>query len=202
MYKEKEKTVKVCNWSTSSVSLNNILKKVFLGIRSVCIYIKEKLMYGVNIQITPVNSIRGKFKVELQRRSKLQIGEFLMTAGPCYIKCTEGAKCIIGNNVFLNHNSSITCAKEINIGDNCNIANNAVIVDHDHKLGEYGVEEGLESNTVYIGKNVWIGANVVVLKGVKIGDGAVIAAGAVVNHDIPSYQVWGGIPAHYIRDLK
>ena len=74
-------------------------------------------MYGVNIQITPVNSIRGKFKVELQRRSKLQIGEFLMTAGPCYIKCTEGAKCIIGNNVFLNHNSSITCAKEINIGD-------------------------------------------------------------------------------------
>ena len=130
----KEKTVKVCNWSTSSVSLNNILKKVFLGIRSVCIYIKEKLMYGVNIQITPVNSIRGKFKVELQRRSKLQIGEFLMTAGPCYIKCTEGAKCIIGNNVFLNHNSSITCAKEINIGDNCNIANNAVIVDHDHKL--------------------------------------------------------------------
>lgn len=51
-------------------------------------------------------------------------------------------------------------------------------------------------------KNVWIGANVVVLKGVKIGDGAVIAAGAVVNHDIPSYQVWGGIPAHYIRDLK
>ena len=188
MYKEKEKTVKVCNWSTSSVSLNNILKKVFLGIRSVCIYIKEKLMYGVNIQITPVNSIRGKFKVELQRRSKLQIGEFLMTAGPCYIKCTEGAKCIIGNNVFLNHN--------------CNIANNAVIVDQDHKLGEYGVEEGLESNPVYIGKNVWIGANVVVLKGVKIGDGAVIAAGAVVNHDIPSYQVWGGIPAHYIRDLK
>ena len=75
-------------------------------------------------------------------------------------------------------------------------------MDHDHKLGEYGVEEGLESNPVYIGKNVWIGANVVVLKGVKIGDGAVIAAGAVVNHDIPSYQVWGGIPAHYIRDLK
>ena len=33
----------------------------------------------------------------------------------------------------------------------------------------------------------------------KIGDGAVVAAGAVVTKDIPSYEVWGGIPAKFIR---
>lgn len=80
--------------------------------------------------------------------------------------------------------------------------NNVVIVDHDHRLGKNDVEDGLESTPVHIGKNVWIGANAVILRGVSIGDGAIIAAGAVVNHDIPAYEVWGGIPAKKIRELK
>ena len=102
----------------------------------------------------------------------------------------------------MNHNCSITCAEEVTIGDACNIANNVVIVDHDHRFGKYGVEDGLESTPVHIGKNVWIGANAVILKGVSIGDGAIIAAGAVVNHDIPAYEIWGGIPAKKIKNLE
>lgn len=58
-----------------------------------------------------------------------------MTAGPCYIKCLENAMCKIDNNVFMNHNCSITCADRIIIGDNVIMANNVVIVDHDNKLG-------------------------------------------------------------------
>jgi len=54
---------------------------------------------------------------------------------------------------------------------------------------------------VHSGNNVWIGANTVILRGVSIGDGAVIAAGAVVNHDVPSYEIWGGVPARKIRNL-
>lgn len=125
-----------------------------------------------------------------------------MSAAPCYIKCTEKARCRIGEKVFMNHNCSITCAEEITIGDACNIANNVVIVDHDHRLGKVGVENGLESTPVHIGRNVWIGANAVILRGVSIGDGAIIAAGAVVNHDIPAHEIWGGIPAKKIRNLS
>ena len=151
---------------------------------------------------TAMNSIKGKFLVELLPKSSLQVGSFLMSAGPCYIKCTERAQCKIENRVFMNHNCSITCVEEITIGDACNIANNVVIVDHDHRLGKNDVEDGLESTPVHIGKNVWIGANAVILRGVSIGDGAIIAAGAVVNHDILAYEVWGGIPAKKIRELK
>ena len=125
-----------------------------------------------------------------------------MTQGPLYIKCIEDSNLEIGNNVFFNHNCSITCMKKITIGDQCNIANNVVIVDHDHRYDKNGVVNGYSCAPIQIGKNVWIGSNVVILKGVKIGDGAIIAAGAVVNKDIPSKEIWGGVPAVKIRRLE
>lgn len=161
-----------------------------------------KICYGMRIEMNAINSIKGKLKVELLPESDLRIGHFLMSSGPCYIKCTESASCEIGDRVFLNHNCSITCVEKITIGNRCNIANNVVIVDHDHKLGEYGVVDRLESMPVHIGENVWIGANSVILKGVSIGSGAVIAAGAVVNCDIPAYEIWGGVPAKKIKNLR
>ena len=50
-----------------------------------------------------------------------------------------------------------------------------------------------------IGHDVWIGTKVVVIAGVKIGHGAVIAAGAVVTKDVPPFEIWGGVPAHFIK---
>jgi acetyltransferase-like isoleucine patch superfamily enzyme len=48
---------------------------------------------------------------------------------------------------------------------------------------------------VRIGDDVWIGANAVLLDGAEIGKGAVIAAGSVVSGAVPSYEIWGGVPA-------
>ena len=46
---------------------------------------------------------------------------------------------------------------------------------------------------------VWVGARVVILRGVRIGQGAVLAAGAVVTKNVPSMEIWGGVPARFIR---
>jgi acetyltransferase-like isoleucine patch superfamily enzyme len=51
-------------------------------------------------------------------------------------------------------------------------------------------------------EDVWLGCHVVVLMGVKIGRGAVVAAGAIVNKNIPSYEIWGGVPAKKIGERK
>ena len=205
MYKEKNGQSQVQNWCIASASLRNYVliscKRLLLIVKSVWIYVILHIRYGTNVEISAINSIKGKFQIELFSESNLKIGTFLMSAGPCYIKCTENAMCKIGEKVFINHNCSITCVEEITIGDACNIANNVVIVDHDHRLGKYGVEQGLESKPVHIGKNVWIGANTVILRGVSIGDGAIIAAGAIVNQDIPPYEIWGGVPAKRIKRL-
>ena len=35
----------------------------------------------------------------------------------------------------------------------------------------------------------------VILRNVTIGEGAVVAAGSVVTHNIPPFELWGGVPA-------
>lgn len=53
---------------------------------------------------------------------------------------------------------------------------------------------------VVIGNDVWIAAGVTIIEGVTINDGCVILPCSLVNKSIPSYEVWGGIPARKIRD--
>lgn len=51
-----------------------------------------------------------------------------------------------------------------------------------------------------IGNDVWIGAGVIVLRGATIGDGVILAAGSIVRGNVPSYEIWGGVPAKKIKN--
>ena len=145
-----------------------------------------------------INSLKGRIEIDLFSDAKCRIGNFLMTAGPFYIKCKDKAEITIGDNCFFNHNCSLTAAENIVIGNQCMFANNFVVVDHDHDRKDGKILKELVSAPVKIGNNVWCGANVTVLKGVTIGDGAVIAAGSVVNRDVAAYSVVAGVPARKI----
>ena len=51
-----------------------------------------------------------------------------------------------------------------------------------------------------IGNDVWIGDFVTILPScTSIGNGAIIGAGAVVTKNVPPYEIWGGVPAHFIK---
>ena len=177
------------------------VRKIFLGLKSMLVYNKYKIIYGCNLSMDMLNSIRGKLSIDLTPRGTLSIGHFLMTQGPLYLKVLDGAELKIGDRCFFNHNCSITCADQIVIGNGCAIANNVVIVDHDHELNENGVSEKLCTGSVMIGNRVWIGANATILSGVSIGEGAVIAAGAVVKHDVPAHTIVGGVPARVLKEI-
>ncbi|GAA0195934.1 hypothetical protein GCM10008918_16980 [Lactobacillus kefiranofaciens subsp. kefiranofaciens] len=62
-----------------------------------------KNRYLKKIQLSIINSIRGKLKIDLQSNSNLRIGKFLMSQGPLYIKEVEGANITIGDYVFFNY---------------------------------------------------------------------------------------------------
>lgn len=177
-----------------------MLHKLYIGITSACKILCIKITKRKRFRSTWVNSIRGSFKTEIDGNGYISVGKFLMSRGPIYLKSVNDGKLMIGENVFFNHNCSITCAEEITIGNQCLFANNLVIVDHDHKIGQDGgAIEALVSKPVIIEDRVWCGANVTITKGVHIGKGAIVAAGAVVTKDVPAHALVAGVPAKIIR---
>ena len=146
-----------------------------------------KIKYGKNI-IVKLPVALEKAKLEMDKAAKVIIGEKVQNRGSLYLGC-KGKGCLeIGGHCFFNINSSITCMKEIKIGEYCKFGNNLVIVDHDHNTSDNGEE--FPAKAIHIGNHVWVGANCVILKGVTIGDGAVVAAGSVVRKDIPANSIY------------
>lgn len=139
-------------------------------------------------------------KIHVLNSGKINIGKRLKTRGCDNILIDQG-KLVIGDYCFFNYNVSITCVDAINIGNHVQIANNVVIVDHDHDYKNIN-GGGFISEKICIEDNVWIGANSVILKGVHIGREAVIAAGSIVNKDVPSRCVVGGQPARIIKYIE
>jgi acetyltransferase-like isoleucine patch superfamily enzyme len=45
----------------------------------------------------------------------------------------------------------------------------------------------------------FVGTNAVVLPSVRVGEGAILAAGGVATHNIPAWEIWGGVPARFMR---
>ena len=121
------------------------------------------------------------------KQGRASFGKEQVTRGNAVFR-VEGGNLTVGDKCFFNQNVSITCKKEVVIGDRCQIANNVVIVDHDHagceNWGSY-VE-----TPVKIGNDVWIGAGAVILRGTVIGDKAIIGAGSIVKGEIPAGAVF------------
>lgn len=176
-----------------------IFHKCYIGLMSAWKILCAKIFMHGKFHATWGNSIRGAFKIEIIGNGSITIGHFLMSRGPLYLKSVNDGKLTIGDDVFFNHNCSITCAEKVTIGNHCMFANNIVIIDHDHVIGGNGVTGELTARPVTIEDHVWCGANVTITKGVHIGAGAVIAAGAVVTRNIQENTVVAGVPAKKIR---
>lgn len=176
-----------------------IFYKCYIGLLSVWKILRVKVSTCGKIRTTWINSIRGEFKIEIKGDGHISVGRFLMSRGPLYLKSVNGGKMTIGENVFFNHNCSLTCAESIMIGNNCMFANNLVIIDHDHEIGKDGVMETIISKPIIIEDRVWCGANVTITKGVHIGIGAVIGANAVVINDVEAHSIVAGVPARKIK---
>lgn len=86
------------------------------------------------------------------------------------------------------------------IGDNV-IINTGAIVDHDCKIGEHvHIAPGsVISGGVEIGEMSHIGTGASIIQGIKIGDCAIIGAGSVVIDNVPSNNMFVGVPARKIE---
>ena len=154
--------------------------------------------------------------IEIDFKSKIH--------GNCSIICVKGGRLIISNSIisfgthiladtnsilsihdsFIGRNCVITAKEGVAIRKDCLIAEMVVIRDQDHIVDLTGKNPREEFYTapVEIEENVWIASKATILKGVTIGKYSVIAASAVVIKNIPEYEVWGGVPAKFIKQIK
>lgn len=134
-------------------------------------------------------------KISIESKvSSLQVSEKVRIKDFCSIRILDG-KLQIGNNVFINNYTSITCLHKIVIGDNVMIGEGVKFYDHNHKylksnLGVVFTEsDSYTLGGINVGNNVWIGSNVVILKGVEIGENSIIGAGVVLHKSVPQNSI-------------
>jgi UDP-2-acetamido-3-amino-2,3-dideoxy-glucuronate N-acetyltransferase len=132
-----------------------------------------------------------------------------------FSKIRSGA--VLGNNVTIGMNVYI--GPGVVIGDDCKIQNNASLYEpanigkgvfvgpgailtndkHPRATGPTGEKLGdgeWKRVGVTLKDNCSIGAGAICVAPVTIGSGSLVGAGAVVTRDIPSNEVWVGIPAN------
>ncbi|CAI7340594.1 CGH_3_collapsed_G0027500.mRNA.1.CDS.1 [Saccharomyces cerevisiae] len=116
--------------------------------------------------------------------------------------CDYGSNIYIVDNFYANHNLDILDGAKVVIGDNVFIAPNVGIYTAGYPIDVERRLQGLEyAMPVTNGDNVWIGGGVSIIPGVNIGKNSVIAAGSVVIRDIPENVVAAGNPFKVIRKI-
>lgn len=138
-----------------------------------------------------------KYKVSFPKNIDITIDNNanLCLEGKCYlsegvrISALDSSVVKIGENFFMNRNSSIVSRYGVTIGNDCMIAESVFIYDHDHVYSDLNTPfrlQGYKGSPIVIGDNVWIGSHVLIGKGVHIGKNSVIAAGSIIVKNVPS----------------
>jgi acetyltransferase EpsM len=104
----------------------------------------------------------------------------------------------IGQGSLVLRNSTISSNARI---QDFVLVNNNALVEHDSKVLEYssvGPKASLLGSTT-LGKFSFIGAHSCVLQTRTVGEGSALGAMSLLTSDLPSEQLWIGIPARFER---
>lgn len=91
--------------------------------------------------------------------------------------------------------------QNIEIGNAVHITNGCVLLTHYFTRDKRGWIEWHQGH-IKIEEHVFLGTNVIITKPVTIGHHSVVGAGSVVTKDIPPCEIWGGVPARFIKKFE
>lgn len=151
----------------------------------------------------------NSLKPDQQEEKQQYMHEVFASCGDnCYIEPPMyanwgGQHVHLGNNVYMNFNTTLVDDGHIYIGDKVMFGPNVTITTATHPVDPELRGRNLQYNKdVWIGENAWIGAGVIILPGIHIGKNAVIGAGSIVTKDIPDNVVAVGNPCRVIREVS
>lgn len=147
---------------------------------------QRKVKYMKKILKKILNKLMKKSNVDIAKELGVSIGKDCLIYADPYL--------CFGSEPYL-----------VEIGDHVEITGGCRLITHDGAVWTLRTQPELANidkfGKITIGNNVFIGMNSTVLPGVTIGDNCIVGACSLVTKDIPSGEVWGGVPAHYISTL-
>jgi acetyltransferase-like isoleucine patch superfamily enzyme len=94
----------------------------------------------------------------------------------------------IGTFTYINSHFGVEINDDVQIGSHCSIYSHSTI---DSKKGK-----------VILKENCKIGTHSTIMPNVTVGKNSIIAAHSFVNKNIPSNQIWGGVPAKLLKKIN
>lgn len=133
--------------------------------------------------------------------ARMELGRWVHVGRRTAIRCHEGFL-RIGHRVVLGADDTVNCYLDVDIGDDCILADRVYVGDFDHRFADPSVpirKQGIATAPVRIEDDCWIGEKASIMRGVTVGRGSVIGANSVVPRDVAPYSVAAGNPARVIR---
>ena len=133
---------------------------------------------------------------------RMELGRWVHIGRGNAIRCHEGFL-RVGDKVVFGSNDCVNCYLDVEIGDDCILADWVYIGDFDHRFSDRSMpirKQGIVASPVRIEEDCWIGEKASIMRGVTVGRGSVIGAGSVVTRDVPPYSVAAGNPAQVLRE--
>ena len=139
--------------------------------------------------------------------SRLTIHDHVFIGARCFfeISINPQATVSIGSSSWVSHDCHIASRKSVSIGEQVLIGEFVSIRDSTHCYADTEVPIKIQKDIIgfiSIEDDVWIGRGCLIQgkpEGIVIGRGAIIAANSVVSRSIPAMEIWGGVPAHFIK---
>jgi acetyltransferase-like isoleucine patch superfamily enzyme len=146
-------------------------------------------------------------RIDALSRKGIRLGNNVTIQSNCIIECTGvlnelGEGLVVGNNVGFAPNCFLQIRGLVKIGSNVLFGPGVYLFSENHVFNDTNKfinEQGTLRKGVVVEDGVWVGSRTVILDGVTIGENSIIAAGSVVSKTIPSFEIWGGIPAKFIK---
>jgi len=176
-------------------SIFRFIHRSYLGILNFFRILKLNLLYP-GLSINPGCTVETNCLIKCIKGGRLIIRDCTISAGTQIVADATGT--IEMEGVFVGRNCVITAKSKVVIKKGCLLAEMVVVRDQDHQQ-ETDARDSFHVAPIEINDNVWIASKATVLKGVTIGSNAIIAASAVVTKNVPAAEVWGGIPAKFLK---